>query len=115
MCDTLQALGATDVQLGLVGVGSVDPMQLLDELTGNAAAPVVPASSTTDIVLGGIGATGEAISQGASNVASTITGGLSGIASWFSSHWIWLVAGIIAVLLLAVWAFGGFKLGFLGG
>jgi hypothetical protein len=63
------------------------------------------------LALGGLGATGDAISQTASNVAGTLTGGLSNIASWFSSHWIWFALAIVAILAILAWAYGGFRFG----
>jgi hypothetical protein len=107
-CDTLQALGATDEQLALVGSGTVDPVTMMNEVAsgtnsaGAIAPPVVPASSASDIVLGSLGSAGTAVSNATSGFVATITNALSGLGQYA----IWIVVGIIALILVALFVFG---------
>jgi hypothetical protein len=114
LCDTLQVQGADDNQLALVGNGSIDPVLLMGELSGVAAAPYVSptspgtsvgetssfvqsnpvSSSTSDLLLGGIQNTADSVGLG--NVLSTGNLVLYGLIA-------------LAILLLVVWAYGGFK------
>lgn len=45
MINTLDALGASQTSLVLIGQGKIDPVTLLNELTGNSAAPGQPAGA----------------------------------------------------------------------
>jgi hypothetical protein len=102
LCSTLQALGATDQQLLGVAEGTIDPVALMDELTGGAPVPFNVASSASDEVLGTIGAATSTVQDTAASVVS----GISGIGTWFSSNILWIVLGIVAILVILVFAYG---------
>ena len=116
-CDTLQALGATDNQLGAVGTDD-DPAGaasiLLTQLTAEGSgqtsngvpASNVPVSSLTDQILGVPGSAINVTASAADSAATAVGGFFGNIGSWFSSNWIWILVAIVAVVLLIVFVYG---------
>lgn len=125
LCSTLSALGASDAQLNGVGTGSISDTELLDYLTGNTAAPyqVAPSvsSSATDTVLGSLGSVADAVSDPVQGqgivqiVPAAISSAVTSASTFLSNNWVWILLAVGAVLLILVWAYGGFRLGFLQG
>jgi hypothetical protein len=64
-----------------------------------------------------VGATSGAatVATVASNAVTAVQNAANSLATWLQNNYIWLIVGVVAVLLLLVWAYGGFKLGFLQG
>jgi hypothetical protein len=114
MCDTLQVQGADDAQLALVGNGSIDPVLLMNELSGVAAAPYVsPTSPGTSVGATSAFATSNPVESSFTDLLAGATQNAAdsiGLGSVFDTSSL-ILYGVVAIgiLLLIVWAYGGFR------
>lgn len=86
-CQTLAIEGASDSQLALVASGAIDPVQLLEELTGNISesSSIVPANAQPQ-------------SSFLGSAASTI----APVTNFITSPTTWVWVGIIILLVLVI-------------
>lgn len=111
LCVTAQLLGATDDELAQVGTGMLDPEVLLDSLAGGSAPPVTVQSSTSDILLGGIGSGIDTLSDpvGGTGILESAEAEAGSLVTWLKTNW-WVIAVVIvAILAVVAWGYGGFR------